>query len=346
MYVHTYRFVEEEGLRLDDAINKCRTLQTTLHNLNQYAIVQIHRTPNIPYFGSEEDPDREALLDNIQSIHPNHPHRAKEIKKAEVIIQRRKEFTSSTKQELKQFEADLRTQRQSLKHVRRFSDIEDHQLMKTKEIFLKEKDFRRRNMEEELQMQGRLAVRKRENERRQFEEYLRWQQRGSRAMDELPPPGPVRKSKSHLSVISHDDDNDGDDNDSYFVGRLGHKIPMYSTRSDDHVLPHFPAYNSGKGKPGSTPMHLLDDQRRHSALIGGDTASGDDGPQSTGGGGQGITGSSTYDSLAKMKESVEKLENSSRSSKAKSSTMQVKIYHSPISQGELIIIIIITILLS
>ena len=102
---------------MDDAINKCRGLQTTLHNLNQYAVVQIHRTPQIPYFASEEEPDREALMDNIQSIHPNHPHRAKEIKKAEVIIQRRKEFTSSTKQELKQFEADLQTQRQSLKHI-------------------------------------------------------------------------------------------------------------------------------------------------------------------------------------------------------------------------------------
>lgn len=337
--VHVHRFVEEEGLRLDDAINKCRALQTTLHNLNQYAVLQIHRTPMIPYFGSEEEPDREALMDNIQSIHPNHPHRAKEIKKAEVIIQRRKEFTSSTKQELKQFEADLRTQRQSLKHVRRFSDIEDHRLMKAKEIFLKEKDIRRRHMEEELQMQGRLAVRKRENERRQFEEYLRWQQQGSRAMDELPAPGPVRKSKSHLSVISHDDNDN--DNNSYFVGRSGHKIPMYSTRSDDQVLPNFAAYNSGKGKPGSTPMHLLDDQQRHSALVGGDMMTKDDGHQSSGGGGHGITGSSTYDSLAKMKESVDKLEKSSsssssnRSSKAKSSAMdhQVKIYHSPLPQG-------------
>ena len=132
---------------MDDAIEKCQALQTTLHNLNQYAVVQIHRTPMIPYFASEEEPDRDALMENIQSIHPNHRHRAKEIKKAEVIIQRRKEFTSSTKQELKKFEADLRTQRQSLKHVRRFSDIEDHRLMNAKEIFLKEKDIRRRQME-------------------------------------------------------------------------------------------------------------------------------------------------------------------------------------------------------
>ena len=73
---------------------------------------------------------------------------------------------------------------------------------------------------------------------------------------------------------------------------------------------------------------FLDDQRRHSALVGGDTAS--NGTQS---GGRGLTGSSTYDSLAKVKESVKMAESSS---KAKSSTMdpyQVKIYHSPISQG-------------
>jgi hypothetical protein len=41
---------------------------------------------------------------------------------------------------------------------------------------------------------------------------------------------------------------------------------------------------------------------------------------------------------------VEKLENSSRSSKAKSSTIdhhQVKIYHSPISKGELVAVTII-----
>ena len=266
-------------------------------------------------------------MENIQSIHPNHRHRAKEIKKAEVIIQRRKEFTSSTKQELKKFESDLRTQRQSLKHVRRFSDIEDHRLMKAKEIFLKEKDVRRRQMEEELQMQGRLAVRKRENERRHFEEYLRWQQRGSRASDELPAPGPVRKSRSHLSVISHDDDDDG-----FYVGREGYRVPMHSTRSDDHVLPQFAPYNSGKGKPGATPVHLLDDQRRHSALVGGNMAS-----DETQSGGRGLTGSSTYDSLAKMRESV-KMAEGSNSSKGKSSTMdpyQIKIYHSPVAQGEL-----------
>ena len=145
------------------------------------------------------------------------------------------------KQELKQFEADLQTQRQSLKHVRRFSDIEDHRLMKAKEIFLKEKDIRRRHMEEELQMQGRLAVRKRENERRQFEEYLRWQQRGSRAMDELPAPGPVRKSKSHLrvSVISHDDDYDNDnDIATMLVGRgiRSQCIPLVPMTRSCHIL--------------------------------------------------------------------------------------------------------------
>ena len=60
-------------------------------------------------------------------------------------------------------------------------------------------------------------------------------------------------------------------------------------------------------------------------LVGDDTAS--DGTQS---GGRELTGSSTYDSLAKVKESV-KMAESSNSSKAKSSTMdpyQVKIYHS------------------
>ena len=271
----------------------------------------------IPYYGSEEEPDRHALMENIQAIHPNHRHRAKELKKAEVIIQRRKEFTSSAKAELKKFESDLRTQRQSLKHVRRFSDIEDHRLRKAKEIFLKEKDIRRRQMEDELQVQGRLAVRKREHEKRQFEDYLHWQ-RSSRASDELPPPGLVRKSKSHLSVISHDDDED----DRYF-GRDGYRIPIHSTRSDDQVLPQFAPYNSGKGKPGSTPMHLLDD-RRHSAFVGDDE---------TNSGGRGLTTSSTYDSLAKVKESMKMAE---RSSKAKSSTMdpyQVKIYHSPVAQG-------------
>ena len=46
----------------------------------------------IPYFGTEEEPDQEALMENAQSIHPNDQHWAKEIKKAEVIIQRRNEL--------------------------------------------------------------------------------------------------------------------------------------------------------------------------------------------------------------------------------------------------------------
>ena len=319
---YVYRFVEEEGPRLDDALDKCLRLQTTLHNLNQYAVVQTHRTPLIPYFGIEPDPDRHALMENIQAIHPNHKHRAKELSKAEVIMERRKEFTSTTKAELREFENELRTKKGNLRHVRRLSDIETHRLLKAKEIFLKEKDVRKKQLEEELQLQGKMAIKKREQEKRQIEDYMKQQYRGS---EDAPPPGPVRK---YLSVDSVHDSIDGS------PSRRG--VSMHPSRSDDQVLPQFEPYKSGKGAPGLTPMHQLDDHKRHSLHLGDSFSLASSKQSGHGYLSQEAAPSSTYDSLEKVKESFASADREGGKSKTKSSTLshgrQLKIYQSPLTQ--------------
>ena len=274
-------------------------------------------------------------MENIQAIHPNHKHRAKEVKKAEQVMLRRKEFTSSTKAALKEFENELSTKRRNLRHVRRFSDIELHRLMKAKEYFLKEKDVRKKQLEEELHIQGKLAVQKREQEKRRLMENMRWQ---GLDFDDLPPAAPVRKSRSHLSVNSVHDSVDG-----YSDRDLGHGVPFHSTRSDDQVLPHLSAYKSGRGAPGLTPIHHQqlqgDDHKRHSIHLGdGFSHHSTDSKHSNGSGHSAqLASSSTYDSLAKMRESFVPSESSKSSSKSKSSTIgyghQLKIYHSPISQS-------------
>lgn len=309
--------MEEEGPRLDEAVDKCLALQTTLNTLNRYAVVQTHRTPLIPYFTTELEPDRDTLFENIQAIHPNHKHRAKELKKAEVIIQRRKEYMLSTKVALKEFEKELQTKRQSLHHVKKFSDIENRQLLKAKEIFLKEKDTRKKQLEEELQLRGRLALKKREQEKRQLEEYMRWQP------DELPPPGPVRKTRSHVSINSVQDEGD--------TVRDRHGIPIHSCRSDGQVLSNFAPFKNGRVVPGVTPMHVADDHKRHSVHLGEgfslapapkDHQAMFQKPTSYGQSGRLMT-SSTYDSLAQVQDSYNLLDNgsSSNSSRAKSSTI-------------------------
>ena len=333
---------------MDEAVEKCRTLKTTLHNLNQYAEVQTHRTPLIPYFGSELEPDRQALMENIQAIHPNHRHRAREVKKAETIIQRRKEFTSSTKAELREFEKELSSMRQNLRPSRKISEIEDDRLLKAKESFLEEQDVRRRQLEEELQLQEKLAMQKREQEKKQMEEYLRWQQRAEqqrkRVFEDLPLPGAVRKVRSHLSV------NLGS-SDSYGGEEGGHRVPFHTSRSDDQVLPHIPPYKSGKGKPGATPMHHQthsSDQKRHSAHLE-DMANPTEGSfilapapkdhqemhhthtadkrKSHGPSGK-LGSESIYDSLEKVKESIKPPENRARTSTREQQHQQIQTRHS------------------
>ena len=300
------RFVEEEGARLDEAVGKCLALQTTLNTLNRYAVVQTHRTPLIPYFTTELEPDRDTLFENIQAIHPNHKRRAKELKKAEVIMQRRKEYMLSTKVALKEFENELQAKKQNLRHVRKFSDIENHRLMRAKEIFLKEKDTRKKQLEEELQLRGRLALKKREQEKRKLEEYLQWQP------DELPPPGPVRKTRSHVSINSVLDDGDPE--------RYG--IPIHSCRSDGQVLSSLAPYKNGRDMPGVTPTHFADDHKRHSVHLG-EGVSLAPAPKDHQGMFQKPTSysqpgrllsSSTYDSLAQVQESYNLLENRNGSS--------------------------------
>ena len=243
-------------------------------------------------------------------------------------MQRRKEFTSSTKAELKEFEKELSTKRRNLRHVRRFSDIELHRVMKMKEIFLKEKDVRKKQLEEELHIQGKLADRKREQERRQLLQNSRWKD-----VADLPPPGPVRKARSHLSVNSMSDNGDG------YSGRDGFGIPFHACRSDDQVMPQYPAYKSTRGTPGSSLMHqqlqsATDDHKRHSLHVGGGLSQ-DSGYSY----GDHLASSSTYDSLAKVKESFAQADSSSNKKKSKRSTIghghQIKVYHSPVPQNSL-----------
>ena len=132
------RFIQEEGPRVTEAVEMCTKLEQTLGVLTQFASVQSHRTPLIPYFPSVGNPDREALLSNIQAVVPNHAHRLECLTRAETILQRKKQLHSPTKAQLREFESQLRIRRDHLRHIE-VATIEKRREMKLKASYMEER---------------------------------------------------------------------------------------------------------------------------------------------------------------------------------------------------------------
>lgn len=150
---------------------RCRKLLETLGTLKQYATVQSHRSPLVPVFVPNPKPDRQALMENIEAITPNHMHRMECIALSESVHRKKKEF-SSPKLAVRKFENQLKLQRKQLRPTKNLWDIENRREMKRKASFIAEQFEREKQISKEVKAQKRLAEKQRQEEKRELEEKM------------------------------------------------------------------------------------------------------------------------------------------------------------------------------
>ena len=209
IYVHIFRFIQDECPRLRGAQDKCHKLLSTLETLKQLASVQSHRTPLVPIFHPAANPDRQALLENIKAVTPNHMHRMESIEMAECVQRKKKELICD-KEDIRQFETLLRVQKDHLHKMGYATQVQDKQEKKMKALYLEEKTKREKEVTKELVWERKGAEKKREEERQrlkkrlalkqqQKEEKRRMEQREKeRVQDTQSSAGSAGSEKNHL----------------------------------------------------------------------------------------------------------------------------------------------------
>ena len=175
-HVCTFSFVQEEGPRLEDAGEKCRKLAETLETLKQVAAVQLRRTPLVPHFNRVENPDRNALMENIKAVTPNHMHRLESIEMAKCVQEKKKEFVMQS-EGIKRFESQLRVQKDHLHKMDSVPQLEERQEKKMIALYMSEKVQREEELAKEMKWERKVAERKRKEERERVKERLVQKQR-------------------------------------------------------------------------------------------------------------------------------------------------------------------------
>ncbi len=133
------RFVKEEGVRLEEASDKCAKLMKTLLTLLQYASLQSQRTPPNINFPSVPNPDRTSLIENIGAISPNPEARMESLAKAEELRRKKKELNKTKKVGVKAFEEELKAKKKQLHRAVDYRDIDNRREMKIKAMYTEEK---------------------------------------------------------------------------------------------------------------------------------------------------------------------------------------------------------------
>ena len=128
-------------------------------------------------------------MGNIETITPNHLHRVEAIELSETVHKKKKEM-SSPKSSIRKFENQLRIRKDHLRTTRNTEQLENRREMKLKASFLSEKFEREKGLAREVELQKKLAAKKREEEKREVEE--RWVSQQRQRLDE-------RRSRQRLS---------------------------------------------------------------------------------------------------------------------------------------------------
>ena len=208
---------------------KQKKLQSVLSKLMKYATVQTHRTPLIPYFPSNPDPDRETLIENIKAITPNHTHRVECLELSETIQQKKKELYSPATKRIKSFENQLQIQHGHLHHSD-VATVEDSHLRNIKVLFLEEKKEREKKNEQEFERLMKLDAKKRDQERNQMEELWRQQHIARERAVSLK----ARQIQSHDNMLRSVQQSSNQTVSSSNGRRKGG--PFQLSRSDDRLL--------------------------------------------------------------------------------------------------------------
>ncbi|KAK7011804.1 serine/arginine repetitive matrix protein 2 [Biomphalaria glabrata] len=99
------KFLKEEPTEIEGCLKRCKKLTNTLYTLKRLASVQDHRPSQVPQMptatNAVDDDQKNALLENIRSLVPDHDQRVHQIEAAEAARERKKKI--STQQEALKF---------------------------------------------------------------------------------------------------------------------------------------------------------------------------------------------------------------------------------------------------
>ena len=140
------------------------------------AVFQRQRSPHIPIFEAVPEPDRQAVLDSIISISPNHKERVQSLQMAESVQQKRKHELSPSMRALRKFESSLIEQQNKLRPTGRMDIIENQRDWKVKSFYMEEKVQRQKEIEEELKLAEEVKAKKREKEIEEVKRKLKFQE--------------------------------------------------------------------------------------------------------------------------------------------------------------------------
>lgn len=112
-------------------------------------------------------------MENIRAVTPNHTHRVESIEMAKCVQHKKKELIQSSER-IKQFESQLRIQKNHLHKMDSvMSQHEDRQAKKVIALYLEEKAQREEELAKEMKLERKVAERKRKEERECVKERLR-----------------------------------------------------------------------------------------------------------------------------------------------------------------------------
>ncbi|XP_055876546.1 uncharacterized protein LOC106065710 isoform X9 [Biomphalaria glabrata] len=105
LVVSEEKFLKEEPTEIEGCLKRCKKLTNTLYTLKRLASVQDHRPSQVPQMptatNAVDDDQKNALLENIRSLVPDHDQRVHQIEAAEAARERKKKI--STQQEALKF---------------------------------------------------------------------------------------------------------------------------------------------------------------------------------------------------------------------------------------------------
>ena len=139
----------------------------TLLTLLQVASVQSRRTPHIPYYPAVPEPDRDALMENIMAITPDHMHRAELVATAEDTWKKKKKLHSENKVKVQAFETMLKTKREQLHKTAPGADVDSRREMKLKAHYMEDKFMQEKDTGRVPVGVARGVVRKESGERKE-----------------------------------------------------------------------------------------------------------------------------------------------------------------------------------
>ena len=157
---------------MEEAEEKCTKLIASLETLNQVAAVQFHRTPLVPYFRPVANPDRDALMENIKAVTPNHAHRVESIEMAQCVQHKKKELVMKS-EGIRHFESQLRVQKDHLhKMEESVAQLDTRREKKMIALYMEEKAQREAELAKEMKWEQKVAEKKRREERERVKERL------------------------------------------------------------------------------------------------------------------------------------------------------------------------------